>query len=306
MKMIISFLLIGISFGANAQGNKSGKLHKLYSKGKLEKSESLAKKMLSKEPENIDALYILTLVQLKEAKELNTDAAKKRKLIESIETMNRFPDEENSYFLQVNDSIHFYIRSLVEEGQLKKNYSNAYLKLLAEEFNDTLDEYHSQNLINSRDKRKNYVKGSQDSLRDVLLAYAELLEGTPYKWAGDDPNMGFDCSGFTMYVYKSIGIELPHNAQKQSELINYHKNIEDAVPGDLIFFGSQNDTKFSTQHAGIVYSKNGDEIEVIHCVSNGVNIDGKNSSWEYYWRDKILFVVDVLSYEESVKETGSN
>jgi len=135
----------------------------------------------------------------------------------------------------------------------------------------------------------------------VMLLIAQKLEGTPYKWAGENPNSGFDCSGFTAYVYKSIGIKLPHSAQKQSELIKNRKKLEDALPGDLIFFGSRNGNKIYTQHAGIIYSTDGDNIEVVHCVSNGVNIEGKDSSWDRYWINEVLFVVDVIANKEDIK-----
>jgi cell wall-associated NlpC family hydrolase len=298
MKAIITLLLIGISFGVNAQSAKSKKLHKYYAKGDLKKSESLANKILKKDKKNNDALYILTLVQLNEAKDLKSNAAKKKNLLRSIETMNRIQDQSSSYYLQLNDSIHSYLLLLLSENNLSKNYKSAYLQLLAETFKDTLSEYRQLSFSSLQRDQQTVDFGDLDSLRAAMLLFAGSLKGTPYKWAGENPKTGFDCSGFTKYVYHSIGVELPHNAQLQSELIMHRKSLDEALPGDLIFFGSQHDKKFRTQHAGIVYSKNGSDIEVIHCVSNGVNIDGKNSSWDQYWKDKVLFVVDLFSIEE--------
>ena len=298
MKAIITLLLIGISFGVNAQSNKSKKLLKYYAKGDLKKSESLASKILKKDKKNTDALYILALVQLNEAKELKSNASRKKSLLRSIETMNRIQDHNTSRYLQVNDSIHSYLLTMLKETNLSKNYKSSYLQLLAETFKDTLSEYRQLSLTSLPEDYKNIDFSDLDSLRAAMLLFAGSLKGTPYKWAGENPKTGFDCSGFTKYVYNSIGVELPHNAQMQSELIEKRKSLDDAIPGDLIFFGSKNDKKFRTQHAGIIYSKNGSDIEVIHCVSNGVNIDGKNSSWDQYWKDKVLFVVDLLSIEE--------
>jgi cell wall-associated NlpC family hydrolase len=129
-----------------------------------------------------------------------------------------------------------------------------------------------------------------DSLRTALIKFASDLVGIPYKYAGETPEIGFDCSGFVKYVYKSIDIELPHNAHMQSQLEGEIISLEDAQPGDLIFFGSKNGRKWSTQHAGIVYEYKEDEPKVIHCVSRGVSIDGNNTSWDSYWKEKILFV----------------
>ncbi len=62
------------------------------------------------------------------------------------------------------------------------------------------------------------------------------------------------------------------------------------VPEILFFFGWKTEDSYYTIHAGIVYSIYEDDISVIHCVSGGVSIDGKNSSWDRYWKDEILFV----------------
>ena len=53
-------------------------------------------------------------------------------------------------------------------------------------------------------------------------------------YAGADPS-GFDCSGFTMYVYAQIGISLPHNAAMQFGM-GTPVAESDLQPGDLVFF----------------------------------------------------------------------
>ncbi len=59
--------------------------------------------------------------------------------------------------------------------------------------------------------------------------------GIPYVYAGDSPSGGFDCSGFTMYVYAQIGISLPHNAAMQfGEGTPVSRDALE--PGDLVFF----------------------------------------------------------------------
>jgi cell wall-associated NlpC family hydrolase len=58
--------------------------------------------------------------------------------------------------------------------------------------------------------------------------------GTPYVWGGASPS-GFDCSGFTMYVYAQVGVSLPHNAAAQ---YGYGTPVSRSAlqPGDLVFF----------------------------------------------------------------------
>ena len=41
-----------------------------------------------------------------------------------------------------------------------------------------------------------------------IVKYAEKFLGTPYTWGGTSPDTGFDCSGFTQYVYSNFGIDL--------------------------------------------------------------------------------------------------
>jgi peptidoglycan DL-endopeptidase CwlO len=58
--------------------------------------------------------------------------------------------------------------------------------------------------------------------------------GVPYVWGGASPS-GFDCSGFTMYVYAQVGISLPHNAAMQYGM-GSPVGREFLQPGDLVFF----------------------------------------------------------------------
>lgn len=154
-------------------------------------------------------------------------------------------------------------------------------------------EEHTESISGATDSR---VLAMAD--RQQLIAVAERLVGTPYRYAGTAPEQGFDCSGFTQYVYATAGVKLPHNAHLQSMLTSKRITIAEAQPGDLIFFGSSHAGGHRTQHAGIFHSRVGGEVKVIHCVSRGVSIDGNNSSWEHYWRERVLFVQrleDVIS-----------
>ena len=67
-----------------------------------------------------------------------------------------------------------------------------------------------------------------------VVGYAMLFLGRPYVWGGASPS-GFDCSGFTMYVYAHFGVSLPHNAAAQ---YGYGSPVSssDLQPGDLVFF----------------------------------------------------------------------
>ncbi|WP_235585584.1 C40 family peptidase, partial [Serinicoccus chungangensis] len=66
-----------------------------------------------------------------------------------------------------------------------------------------------------------------------VLGVAAGLVGTPYQWGGSTP-AGFDCSGFTSYVFAAVGISLPRTAAAQQAAATPVSNPQ---PGDLVFYG---------------------------------------------------------------------
>jgi cell wall-associated NlpC family hydrolase len=80
-----------------------------------------------------------------------------------------------------------------------------------------------------------------------VLGIAASLEGTPYTYGGTSPETGFDCSGFTQYVFRQVGISLPRTAEDQRQFVT---PVSDPQPGDLVFFGAP------AGHLGI-YAGNG-------------------------------------------------
>jgi len=80
------------------------------------------------------------------------------------------------------------------------------------------------------------------------MSIARRYLGAPYRWAASGPN-SFDCSGFTMFVYRQVGVSLPHSSRAQ---IHYGQRVSrgDLKPGDLVFFGSP------IHHVGIYAGNN--------------------------------------------------
>ena len=84
----------------------------------------------------------------------------------------------------------------------------------------------------------------REGLTDVALG----LKGSPYVWAGESKS-GFDCSGFTRYVYRLAGIDLPHSCNAQLEL-GEEVSLDELEIGDVIFFEKTYETE-GASHVGI-------------------------------------------------------
>lgn len=69
-----------------------------------------------------------------------------------------------------------------------------------------------------------------------VIANAKQYLGVPYVWGGSTPS-GFDCSGFTSYVFRSVGISLPRTSRAQQN-VGTRISLNQVQPGDLVFRGS--------------------------------------------------------------------
>jgi len=129
--------------------------------------------------------------------------------------------------------------------------------------------------INVRSEEKvNWSASNNEALKfqESMISFAQTLTGTPYVWGGMSSS-GFDCSGFTSYVFNHFGISLPRVSRDQYAKATKIPS-EEARIGDLIFFGK--DGKVS--HVGILVSQQGEPKKMIHASSSkGVmfqSIDG--------------------------------
>lgn len=100
-----------------------------------------------------------------------------------------------------------------------------------------------------------------------ILAFAQTLLGSPYLTAGTQPS-GFDCSGFTYYVYGRFGIKIPHASKEQIKL-GIEVPLCDAAPGDLVVFTGTDATDRTAGHVGIVMKNDTCLVSFIHSSSNG-------------------------------------
>lgn len=134
------------------------------------------------------------------------------------------------------------------------------------------------------------VSGNQVS-SEQLLAYAETLIGTPYKYASIDPADGLDCSGFITHVFNHFSIQVPRSS---IDFTNYGITIktEEAKPGDLILFIGTDTLIEVVGHMGIVSTVTDEQLEFIHSTSGkayGVTITAFND----HYRKRFVKVIRI-------------
>ena len=126
-------------------------------------------------------------------------------------------------------------------------------------------------------------------LRKDVTKHSKQYVGTKYKYAGKTPQTGFDCSGFTSYVYDQFDVNLSSSSSAQATQ-GKEVPISNVKAGDLVFFGK----KGKITHVAMVVSNTSEGISVIHSTtSKGVMI--QNISTSKYWKPKIMFARDVIS-----------
>ncbi len=112
------------------------------------------------------------------------------------------------------------------------------------------------------------------SIYDRILGTAHNQIGTPYRFGGCNPNSGFDCSGFTTWVFNRYGVHLPRSSREQYQ-VGKKVAKNNLRKGDLVFFRSRR----GISHVGI-YLENG---KFIHSASNGKTVTISRLD-EAYWR----------------------
>jgi cell wall-associated NlpC family hydrolase len=109
-----------------------------------------------------------------------------------------------------------------------------------------------------------------DPVRNQIVFTALQMVGVPYRYGGEDPS-GFDCSGLVQYAYGNAGLSVPRTSRQQFAA-SRAVPLEEARPGDLLFFRSQD-----WSHVGIYLG----EGRFVHAPATGrtVSIASFDSAW---------------------------
>ena len=118
------------------------------------------------------------------------------------------------------------------------------------------------------------TSGGYSSERAQIIEYAMQFIGTPYHYGKASPEEGFDCSGFTQYVFAHFGYSL--NRSSAAQIKNgYAIGYEELLPGDLVFFSRAG---YAVGHVGL-YIGDG---KFIHAPHTGDYVKISEMSESYY------------------------
>lgn len=151
---------------------------------------------------------------------LNSNIADQKKLIEEAKIM------EKSYASKIDESQLLIDATMKELNTIKSQISNVNLS-------------------------RGGVASSTMVSNNEIIAYASNFLGIPYLWGGTSPETGFDCSGFTQYVYAHFGITLGRTTYDQIK-DGYEVSKDQLQAGDLVLFGKEG----NPTHIGIYVGNN--------------------------------------------------
>lgn len=137
---------------------------------------------------------------------------------------------------------------------------------------------------------------SSPAAEDVLIRALGLV-GTPYRWGGNTPDSGFDCSGLIGYVYRdAAGIALPRSTHEMITMRAPDIGRDSLQSGDVVFFATGGGSAVS--HAGIYVG----EGRFVHAPATGgtVRLDSLDKP---YWQKAYLNAKRVIQPEHLARNT---
>jgi cell wall-associated NlpC family hydrolase len=121
---------------------------------------------------------------------------------------------------------------------------------------------------------------------NAVLFRAIALVGTPYRFGGNTPEGGFDCSGLVGYVFHdAAGVALPRTSSELGDLGARRLDRDDLQAGDLVFFADRR----HVSHVGIYVG----EKRFVHAPNTGgtVRLDRLDGAW---WNEHFVYGKRVL------------
>lgn len=142
---------------------------------------------------------------------------------------------------------------------------------------------------NTTNTRPDVGGSSASYIRTDIVDHAEELLGNKYKFGGNNPRQGFDCSGLVLYLYQNAGIDINRVSRDQATQ-GKKISINKARPGDLVFYKRNGK---AVHHVSVIVEAGVNKLIVIHATNSGVIRENVLEST--YWEPMIYQVRDILN-----------
>lgn len=137
-------------------------------------------------------------------------------------------------------------------------------------------------------KKESFQNNHQlQQIQDIENSAKSFL-GVPYVWGATGPNK-FDCSGFTQWVYRDSGINIPRVSREQAR-VGQFVSYENLQPGDMVFFDTKKKRHGKVTHVGIYLGNH----NFIHASSAGKSVVIYNFNEKPYYKKRFLWGRRVL------------
>lgn len=186
--------------------------------------------------------------------------------------------EENDFYKITFEDKNGYVSKKLITLEEKKTTSRS---LKEERKEEVIIDIVEENINSLEPEVTEELQETEVASNNEVTTFARNYLNYPYVLGGKTPDTGFDCSGFTRYVYKQFGYNLASTAAGQTN-VGDEVTKENLMPGDLILF--QNEEKTKIGHTGIYLGNN----EFIHAANpkRGVVID--NISTNSYYNERFV------------------
>ena len=155
------------------------------------------------------------------------------------------------------------VEILAEEGDWYLTSYSGYMGYIHRDYVDFTPVIAAESVQQDAAPEQEVARAAQvQSLKQSIVDTACTYLGVPYVYGGASPS-GFDCSGFTSYIYKQFGYSLPRTATDQLLGIGGAVSQDELQMGDLVFFRDPRVTSKAASHVGIYIGGN----KFIHAAS---------------------------------------
>ncbi|MHB0976163.1 MAG: C40 family peptidase [Candidatus Aquicultorales bacterium] len=160
-------------------------------------------------------------------------------LLDRIQTQKRKLEEARFALKELQEAQNKTVAVLKQRKEAVLKKLKEYEALLKSIDADTQGLLNAQFAVEKGEQAALKARFLGSDLGSKVVSIAMQFLGMPYIWGGENPEIGFDCSGLTRYVYLQFGIDMPHWVPSQWEFgVPVAKGKE--KPGDLVFFNDLN------------------------------------------------------------------